>query len=134
MRDVVIRFTDDLDWESEATETVLLSLNRKEIELDLSAEHFAELKGKLQVYFEAAEKVKQRKKNSSLPAGNSRAQSIVYNNALRDWAEARGTPVEKSDSPGASWYYPRKLRAEFEQALLDGTASLPVSSNGQNGG
>jgi hypothetical protein len=87
---VNVLLVDDLDGESEATETVRFGIDGRELELDLSAENAAELRGTLRKYVDAARKTGSTKKGR---ASARHTATDVDPKAVRAWAAANGREV-----------------------------------------
>lgn len=85
-----IVLVDDIDG-TDATETVRLSINGTEVELDLNTKNAAKVKSIIQPYIDAGRKTRGQgvvtKKSSS--SGPDRAQLT----AIREWANGNGFTV-----------------------------------------
>lgn len=86
--------TDDIDG-SEATETVVFSLDGSSYEIDLNAAHAEDLREVLAPYVEAARRAATPNSSPSRRTANvgTRSAQDVDPRAVRAWAEANGVPV-----------------------------------------
>ena len=87
---VNVLLVDDLDGESEATETIRFGIDGRDLELDLSADNAAAMRETLRKYVDAA-----RKTGSSKRGRASARQTVtdVDPKAVRAWAESQGIEV-----------------------------------------
>lgn len=116
--------TDDLDPELAAEETVRFSLDGAGYEIDLTAEHAAQLRDQLAGYFGSARKAGSTGTRSAARSTPSRASSsasageravgdagdAVDSKAVREWAKAHGKPVSERGRIASS------LLVEFTEA------------------
>jgi hypothetical protein len=87
---VNVLLVDDLDGESEATETIRFGIDGRELELDLSTENATEMRETLRKYVDAA------RKTGSSKTGRASARRTVTDvdpKAVRAWAAANGREV-----------------------------------------
>lgn len=98
---VHVEVLDDIDG-SEASETVLFSLDGVSYEIDLSEENAEALRGEFERYVQAGRRVGGRRARSALgnaagaggrSSGEERGNSREYNQAVREWAAANGHDV-----------------------------------------
>ncbi len=87
---VNVLLVDDLDGESEATETVRFGIDGRDLELDLSADNAAAMREALGKYVDAARKTGSSKKGRAPARQNA---TDVDPKAVRAWAAANGHEV-----------------------------------------
>lgn len=88
---VNVILVDDLDG-NDADETVTFGLDGVEYDIDLSAEHAAELRGALEVYIESARRAGGRRRPRS--AGRAaKVAGAVSASDIRAWARDNGWDV-----------------------------------------
>ena len=133
MRELQLVLSDDLDYARTgervaADETVVIALDGKTRELDLTAVHAKELRRILGPYMEAghdpaAATAGQDRKPPKSPAHRAGApvfgyaqlrESRKWHQQLRDWADANGITSEDGKRPpyrtkSNAWYYPSWL-------------------------
>ena len=86
-----VLLTDDLDG-SEAVETVSFAVDGRQFEIDLNAEHAADIREMLQLYVEAARQVGGGRSGS--PSRTPRTSAATTDGkAMRAWAKAKGYEV-----------------------------------------
>ena len=91
-RRVTVSLMDDLDGQSEASETVAFAVDGVSYEIDLSSKNAERLRKDLSRWVDVARRVGRRRRGHSgaSPGGStSRAESA----AMRDWARRRGYEV-----------------------------------------
>jgi hypothetical protein len=147
VKELQLVLTDDLALSLDGTripadETVLISLDGKTRELDLTAGHAAELREILEPYMKAGHPPGNEPSLTS-PEGRKMKkptpgliEARVEQQKLRDWADERGLrspdgkrPVYRTE--GGGYYYPSSLVKEY-QAHLEQQArrNLPGASRG----
>lgn len=95
-----VSLVDDLDG-GEANETISFSLDGKELEIDLSSKHAAELRDALAPYIGAARKVTGRRSYARITSPRA-ASNRDENQQIRAWAVEQGMKIsERGRIPGA---------------------------------
>lgn len=89
MRKTIVVLSDDLDG-SEASESILFSLDGDEYEIDLNDEHASELRDVLQRFTQAARKTSGTR---TRPAGRKAQHPGTDTKAVRRWAIENGFTV-----------------------------------------
>jgi hypothetical protein len=93
---VEVRLLDDLDG-GPAEETVKFALDGTEYEIDLSNKHALDLRKALDSYLSAARRIGRMtsasRRGADHSSGRSSAQNRERNQAVRDWAKAKGLEV-----------------------------------------
>jgi hypothetical protein len=87
---VNVLLVDDLDGESEATETIRFGIDGRNLELDLSADNAEAMRETLRKYVDAARKTGTSSKGR---ASARRTVTDVDPKAVRAWAAANGHEV-----------------------------------------
>jgi hypothetical protein len=137
MKELQLVLSDDLTFATTgervpAEETVLISLDGKTRELDLTAEHAAELRQIMEPYLKAGHAPGNEPPLTS-PEGKrikkptpSLIEARAAQKKIRDWADARGMrspdgkrPVYRTESGG--YYYSYQLLKEYERWLEEET-------------
>ena len=88
-----VTLVDDLDGSSEGVRTVIISLDRQTVELDLSEANYAKVRDFLTPYLDAGRKTSDRlssTRRTSRPAAGDKPED---NQAIREWAQANGHEV-----------------------------------------
>jgi len=92
----IVTLFDDFDGSTEGVRTVLISLDRQTVELDLSEANYGKVRDFLTPYFDAGRKTgtttgtgSRRKSPSATAGGDKRGD----NQAIREWAESNGHEV-----------------------------------------
>jgi hypothetical protein len=120
MKRVEIAAYDDLDWTEKqakvpASHTVLLGLDRKWVELDLTEAHTIELAEFLARYMKAGNKPEvPPPAPPELPGATSMGEARRRNAAIVAWAEANGHKVTRQKSGG--YYIPIETRRAYRAA------------------
>lgn len=113
MRGIV--FFDDLDaragTKTIADETVTLRLDGKEVRLDLTTAHAAELRTLMQPYMVAGGAYDDK---PTAHAAGQWPERRAYNTAMRDFADREGIRYR---SESGSYYYSRELVTRFDAWL-----------------
>ena len=129
MKELAVVMSDDLAFTETgervpATDTVVVSLDGEEGELDLTAENAADLRGYLRRYLRAAHRPGAEPLLAG--AGPRRAggspdpASVARNKRLRAFADERGLRAKEGpdrpayETPAGKFYVPKWLREEFE--------------------
>jgi hypothetical protein len=89
---VVVSLVDDLDG-GIAQETVQFSLDGKHYEIDLSDTNAAALRNTLATYIESARRPSGSRRLRAAPSPSSPSVDREQNQAIRDWARAKGMKV-----------------------------------------
>jgi nucleoid-associated protein Lsr2 len=122
MKQTVIQMFDDLVWAAErkrvpADESVRLGVDGLWYELDLTAQHAADLKVVLRPYLVAAEVAEDvypdRPKRSKRP---NNPVHLAFNRGLREWAKSMGREAEYHPDTGG-YYYPKQLKEDYREWL-----------------
>ena len=94
---VITRLTDDLDGESEASETISFGLDGSQYEIDLTVEHAQDLRDVLNAYIDAARNASPRRVATRRSSGSGTKQQAAGDkpdlNAIRHWARNNGHQV-----------------------------------------
>jgi nucleoid-associated protein Lsr2 len=106
-RKVEVRLVDDLD-NSVAAETIVFALDGVSYEIDLSSKHATELRTGLDRFVQVAHRVGRGR--ITAPRGRTRrsAAHTAQNQAIREWAEAKGLEV------AARGRIPRSIVEQYE--------------------
>lgn len=133
MKELKLVLSDDLAYATDgrripADETVLLSIDGKHRELDLTSEHAKELREFLEPYLKAGHMpgneppVTDEAGNKVKKPTPALIKSRVEMKKVRDWADARGLrsddgkrPIYRTESGG--YYYPWRMMKEYEAFL-----------------
>nr|WP_181784195.1 Lsr2 family protein [Pseudonocardia pini] len=104
-----VTLVDDLDG-GKADETVSFALDGKSFEIDLSAEHAAQLRDAIAPYVGAARRTSAGGRRQSVaPETAAPAKSREENAAIREWAKANGFDVSERG----------RLRSDVVQAYAE---------------
>lgn len=134
MQRTEVAFYDDLDWTETRTqvpadETLTIALGDREVELELTAEHAAELRQFLAPYLKAGRGT--RRRGESPGVTRSVRAGRAAGAAMRDFADASDDDEiwYKRGSTG-SYHYSKKLREKFAAPAGPPTAGdhLPAVS------
>lgn len=92
---VITEMIDDLDGNTEAHETVNFGLDGELFEIDLNADHAAELRDALGIYLAAARPAESQIRRVAASNGSSmtKAAATEENNQIRAWAKEHGMGV-----------------------------------------
>ena len=122
MKRVEIAAYDDLDWTEKqakvpASHTVLLGLDRKWVELDLTEAHTIELAEFLARYMKAGNKpeVAPPPAPPPPPGKSSMGESRKRNKLIVAWADENGHPVTRNEA-GKLTYIPLPTRRAYDAA------------------
>lgn len=99
----IVLMTDDLDGESEATETVSFALDGRSYEIDLTERHAQELRGALVPYVRAARTASESRRGQAASRPRARAvdrtggakQGAASPEAVRTWARENAMKVSE---------------------------------------
>jgi Lsr2 len=109
---------DDLDGNTPADVTVALGIDGEWRELDLTADNWTLLAGKIKEYWDAGRKM--AKPPARPPAYRHKVRHGMsaheYWRRFREWADANGV---RYTSGAGKVYYPRKAQERFEQYLSE---------------
>lgn len=84
---VLVQLVDDLDGSSsDSVSTVTFGLDGVEYEIDLSADHAAQIRSELEPYVQVGRRTGGRLKRGARPAGQSPGEA----GQIREWAQQNG--------------------------------------------
>jgi hypothetical protein len=146
MKELQIVLSDDLVFSLSgeripADETVLISLNGKTRELDLTAEHARELREILEPYFKAGHLPGNEPPDTTSDGKKikrptpSLIEARAEQKKLRDWADSRGMRSPDGKRPiyrteGGGYYYPHPLVVEYN-AWVESEAQRRLPGGGR---
>ncbi|MEU8952057.1 Lsr2 family protein [Streptomyces sp. NPDC048489] len=104
---VITSLIDDLDGNSEATETVVFALGEKIYEIDLSEKNASKFRTQLAPYIDSARRVQASRAGGQRSKGASGGSED--SSAIREWARAQGYEVNDRGR------IPSELRAAYEK-------------------
>ena len=145
MKELQLVLSDDLDYATDgrrvpADETVVLSIDGKHRELDLTAEHARDLRELLEPYIKAGH-LPGNEPPMTDPTGNrvkkptpELIKSRQEMKKIRDWADAQGMRSEDGKRPAyrtesGGYYYSRHLMDAYQQYL----AAAPNTAGASGG-
>ena len=91
-RRVSVSLVDDLDGQSEASETVAFAVDGVSYEIDLSSKNAEKLRNDLSRWVDAAHRVGGRRRGHSVASAGG-TTSRTQNAAVREWARRSGYEV-----------------------------------------
>lgn len=118
-----LQIWDDLDGakgiQTPADVSLSMVIDGRELELDLTQQHYDDFMAFNQPYFDAA-----RKGTGDGPVMGGHGEGVgggeqtrrQFLKGMRDWADERGRSAEYK-APGGGFYYKRPLREDYERWL-----------------
>jgi len=95
--------------------SVILRLNGKSVELDLTEKHKRELEDLLGPYLQAGTVI--RGTPQAVPGKSAMAVSRAYNRAMREWGARNGWDIPVVVKSGAKPYHPKALQDAYAAHL-----------------
>lgn len=123
MRELQLVLSDDLAYAQgeriPAEETVVIAIDGKTRELDLTAAHAKELREMLAPYIDAGHVPGNQPSRAAVKPPVDVIQSRARQKQLRDWADRKGLRSEDGlrpiyRTPGGGYYYPHDMVKQYE--------------------
>lgn len=135
MREIAVRLWDDLDWaeqreKNEAAGTVLVGLDGRWRELDLTAAHLDHVRATLETWMAAGHKPDSEAAAATPPPRQAprriSPESREYGRAIREFADKQDPPLNYL-TQGGSYYYGAELRMRFADYLAETDPGSPMA-------